>query len=82
MREHLNRAVALAQAGHTEHALVLVDSLRDNLADYQYLHSTRAELLRRLGRAEEARAAFERALALARSEPERRFLERRITELA
>ncbi|MBV9807420.1 MAG: sigma-70 family RNA polymerase sigma factor [Solirubrobacterales bacterium] len=77
----LNRAVALAQAGHTEDALVLVDRLRDELGDYQYLHSTRAELLRRLGRAEEARAAFERALALARSEPERRFLERRISEL-
>ncbi len=77
----LNRAVALAQAGHIEDALVLVDRVRDELAGYQYLHSTRAELLRRLGRAEEARAAFERALALARSEPERRFLERRIAEL-
>jgi len=77
----LNRAVALAQAGDTEDALVLVDRLRESLDDYQYLHSTRAELLRRLARPEEARGAFARALALARSEPERRFLERRIAEL-
>ena len=77
----LNRAVALAEAGHTEAALALVDSLREALGDYQYLHSTRAELLRRLARPQEARAAFEQALALARSEPERRFLERRIAEL-
>jgi RNA polymerase sigma-70 factor, ECF subfamily len=76
----LNRAVALAQAGHGEQALDLVEQLE--LDDYQYLHSTRGELLRRLGRADEARAAFERALALARSEPERRFLERRIAELS
>ena len=77
----LNRAVALAEAGHTEAALALVDSLREALGDYQYLHSTRAELLRRLARPQEARAAFEQALALARSEPERRVLERRIAEL-
>jgi RNA polymerase sigma-70 factor (ECF subfamily) len=51
------------------------------LGDYQYLHSTRGELLRRLGRTEEAREAFERALAVARSEREQRFLERRIAEL-
>ena len=51
------------------------------LYDYQYLHSTRGELLRRLGRTDEAREAFERALALARSARERRFLERRIAEL-
>jgi predicted RNA polymerase sigma factor len=48
--------------------------------DYQYWHSTRAELLRRLGRREEARAAYRRALDLARTAPERRFLERRIAE--
>jgi RNA polymerase sigma-70 factor (ECF subfamily) len=75
----LNRAVAIAQAGSAERALEIVERL--DLDDYQYLHSTRAELLRRLGRDEDARAAFERALALARSEPERRFLERRIAEL-
>lgn len=77
----LNRAVALAQAGDTERALAIADGLQE-LDDYQYLHSTRGELLRRLGRAGEARAAFERALELTRSEPERRFLERRIAELA
>jgi RNA polymerase sigma-70 factor (ECF subfamily) len=77
----LNRAVALAEAGLTEQALELVDTLREPLDEYQYLHATRAELLRRLGRTAEARAAFERALALAHTEPERRFLERRIAEI-
>ena len=75
----LNRAVAVAQAGSTEEALEMVEELA--LGDYQYLHSTRGELLRRLGRTDEAREAFERALALARSERERLFLERRIAEL-
>src|SRR5919197_770982 len=74
----LNRAVAVAQAGSTEQALEIVEQLE--LADYQYLHSTRGELLRRLGRTDEAREEFERALGLARSERERRFLERRIAE--
>ncbi len=75
----LNRAVALAQAGATVQALEIVDGLE--LDDYQYLHSTRGELLRRLGRTDEARAAFKRALELARSERERRFLAGRIAEL-
>ena len=75
----LNRAVAIAQSGAPERALELVERLE--LDDYQYLHSTRAELLQRLGRRDEARVAFERALQLARSERERRFLERRIAEL-
>jgi RNA polymerase sigma-70 factor (ECF subfamily) len=75
----LNRAVAIAQAGSPEAALEIVERL--NLDDYQYVHSTLAELLKRLGRGEEARAAYERALELATSEPERRFLERRIGEL-
>ena len=75
----LNRAVAVAQAGATEQALEIVDGL--DLDDYQYLHSTRGELLRRLGRTVEARAAYERARRLASSEPERRFLARRIAEL-
>ncbi len=75
----LNRAVAVAQAGSTEQALEIVDGLE--LEDYQYLHSTRGELLWRLGRSDEARAAFERALALARSARERRFLAGRIAEL-
>jgi RNA polymerase sigma-70 factor (ECF subfamily) len=75
----LNRAVAVAQAGAPDEALRIVDGLA--LDDYQYLHSTRAELLRRLGRADEARTAYRRALELTRAEPERRFLERRLSEL-
>ncbi len=75
----LNRAVAIAEAGRTEQALEIVDGL--DLDEYQYLHSTRGELLRRLGRPVEARAAYERALELASSEPERRFLAGRIAEL-
>ncbi len=75
----LNRAVAVAEAGAPERALELVDSLE--LGDYRYLHSTRAELLRRLGRHEEARAAFERALRLAATDPERRFLAGRLAAL-
>jgi RNA polymerase sigma-70 factor (ECF subfamily) len=75
----LNRAVAVAQAGSPERALQIVDRLQ--LDNYQYLHSTRGELLRRIGRPAEARAAYERALALTASDAERRFLERRITEL-
>lgn len=75
----LNRAVSVAQAGHTEQALEIVAGL--DLPDYPYLHSTRGELMRRLGRREEARAAFERALALTGSGPEQRFLARRLAEL-
>jgi RNA polymerase sigma-70 factor (ECF subfamily) len=75
----LNRAVAVAEVEGPEAALRIVDAL--GLAEYQYLHSTRADLLRRLGRAEEARVAYERALALARDDTERRFLERRVREL-
>jgi RNA polymerase sigma-70 factor (ECF subfamily) len=75
----LNRAVAVAEVDGPEAALAIVDSLA--LDDYQYLHSTRADLLRRLGRTDEARAAYERALLLASAEPERRFLQRRIDEL-
>jgi RNA polymerase sigma-70 factor (ECF subfamily) len=76
----LNRAVAVAQAGSPDDALLIVDRL--DLDVYQYLHSTRAELLRRLGRTDEARAAYRRALELARTEPERRFLERQLRELS
>jgi RNA polymerase sigma-70 factor (ECF subfamily) len=76
----LNRAAALAETGATEEALQIVDGL--DLGEYRYLHSTRAELLRRLGRTEEARSAYEEALRLTRSEPERRFLTRRIAELS
>jgi RNA polymerase sigma-70 factor, ECF subfamily len=72
----LNRAIAIAEADGPAVALAIVDKL--GLPDYQYWHSTRAELLRRLGRADEARAAYREALARARTEPERRFLEGRI----
>jgi RNA polymerase sigma-70 factor, ECF subfamily len=75
----LNRAAAIAEAGDVEAALGLVDHL--DLDNYLYLHSTRAELLRRLGRADEARAAYERALKLVHSDAERRFLEGRLAEL-
>jgi RNA polymerase sigma-70 factor (ECF subfamily) len=77
-RALLDRAVAVAEAEGPEAALVIVDSL--DLPDYQYWHSTRAELLRRLGRADEARSAYGEALARARTAPERRFLQRRIAE--
>jgi RNA polymerase sigma-70 factor, ECF subfamily len=75
----LNRAVAVAEAGDTEAALALVDRL--DLDTYHYLHATRAELLRRLDRVEEARAAYDRALELVHSDAERRLLERRVAEL-
>jgi RNA polymerase sigma-70 factor, ECF subfamily len=76
----LNRAVAVAQAGSPADALQIVDPVA--LDEYQYLHSTRAELLRRLGRTEEARAAYRRALELTRTDPERLFLARRLEELS
>ena len=75
----LNHAAALAEAGEVEHALVLVERLE--LESYHYLHATRAELLRRLGRTAEARAAYGRALELVHSDAERRFLEERLVEL-
>ncbi len=75
----LNRAVAVAEAGDVEGALALADSLE--LEQYHYLHATRAELLRRLDRTEDARAAYGRALELVHSDAERRFLERRLAEL-
>ena len=75
----LNRAAAIAEAGDPEAALALADGL--DLEGYFYLHSTRAELLRRLDRADEASVAYERALELAYSDAERRFLERRLADL-
>jgi RNA polymerase sigma-70 factor (ECF subfamily) len=75
----LNRAVAMAQAGAPERALALIDQL--DLSNYRYVDSTRAELLRRLGRVEEARSAYERAHELAATDAERRFLSRRLAEL-
>ena len=75
----LNRAVAVAETEGPLAALALVDRLA--LDDYYLFHAIRADLLRRLGRADEARTAFKRALELARDEPERHFLERRLAEL-
>jgi RNA polymerase sigma-70 factor, ECF subfamily len=75
----LNRAAAIAEAGNTEAALGIVEDLE--LEGYHYAHATRAELLRRLERVDEARVAYERALELVRSDPERRTLERRLAEL-
>jgi RNA polymerase sigma-70 factor, ECF subfamily len=75
----LNRAAALAEAGDVEAALTLVESIE--LERYHYLHATRAELLRRLDRVEDARAAYERALELVHSDVERRFLQARLAEL-
>jgi RNA polymerase sigma-70 factor (ECF subfamily) len=75
----LNRAAAIAEAGDVEAALALVERLE--LDRYHYLHATHAELLRRLDRVEDARAAYDRALELVHSGAERRFLERRLAEL-
>ncbi|HZL87898.1 MAG TPA: RNA polymerase sigma factor [Pirellulaceae bacterium] len=79
----LNRAVAVAMRDGPEAGLVLVDAIlsRGDLAEYHLAHSARADLCRRLGRTLDAKAAYERALALARQEPERRFLERRLAAL-
>ena len=75
----LNRAVAIAEAGDVDAALARVERL--DLDGYHYLHATRAELLGRLGRTEDARAAYERALELVHAAAERSFLERRLAEL-
>jgi predicted RNA polymerase sigma factor len=75
----LNRAVALAEAGEPARALDIIDTLE--LGDYRYLSSTRAELLRRLGRVEEARVAFTEALRLATTDAERRLLADRLAGL-
>ena len=76
----LNRAIAIAETDGPEAGLRLVDGL--GLDDFRYLHSTRAELLRRLGRLDEARDAYRQAKMLTDDGAERRFLERRLTELA
>ena len=79
----LNRAVAVAMCEGPEQGLCLIDRLlaREHLSHYHLAHSARADLCRRLGRIPEARASYEKALALARQEPERRFLARRLEEL-
>jgi RNA polymerase sigma-70 factor (ECF subfamily) len=75
----LNRAVALAEVQGPRAALAVLDGLA--LDGYRYFHSTRADLLRRLGREDEAAAAYRRALALGPTDPERRFLEGRLTSV-
>ncbi len=80
----LNRAVAVAMRDGAAAGLALVDSILDrgDLREDRLAHAARAELCRRLGRTSDARASFERAIALTKQEPERRFLERRLAQLA
>jgi RNA polymerase sigma-70 factor (ECF subfamily) len=80
----LNRAVAVAMRDGPAAGLALIEEIlqRGDLADYHLAHSARADMLRRLGKSGEARASYERALGLAKQEPARRFLKRRIRELA
>jgi RNA polymerase sigma-70 factor (ECF subfamily) len=79
----LNRAVAVAMRDGPAAGLPLVDAIlgRGDLVDYRLAHAARADLCRRLGRAADARASYRRALALTKQEPERRFLERRLSEI-
>ena len=79
----LNRAVAVAMRDGPAAGLGLIDAIlaRGDLQDYRLAHAAQADLCRRLGRTAQARAAYERAVALTRQEPERRFLERRLAEL-
>jgi RNA polymerase sigma-70 factor, ECF subfamily len=79
----LNRAVAVAMRDGPAAGLTLIEAIlaRGDLADYHLAHAARADLCKRLGKTMEARASYQRALALARQEPERRFLERRLFEL-
>jgi RNA polymerase sigma-70 factor (ECF subfamily) len=76
----MNLAIALAELEGPQAALALLDTLE--LDDYRYYHSTRADLLRRLGRDDEARAAYTRALELSQPGPEQRFLESRLADLS
>jgi RNA polymerase sigma-70 factor, ECF subfamily len=80
---NLNRAVAVAMRDGPEAGLELVEGIlaRGELADYQFAHAVRADFCRRLGRTEEARASYKRALSLSQQEPEKRFLRRRLEEL-
>ncbi len=79
----LNRAVAVAMRDGPLAGLTLIDTIlaRGDLENYHLIHAARADLCRRLGRTVEARASYERALSLTQQEPERRFLERRLSEL-
>ncbi len=76
----MNRAIAVAEIQGPQAGLALLDRLE--LDDYRYYHSTRADLLRRLGHDDEARAAYARALDLTQPGPEQRFLERRLADLS
>jgi RNA polymerase sigma-70 factor (ECF subfamily) len=80
----LNRAVAVAMRDGPAAGIVLIDAIlgRGDLLDYRPAHAARAELCLRLGRTADARASYQRALGLARQEPERRFIERRLAGLA
>jgi len=80
----LNRAVAVAMRDGPAAGVVLIEALiaRGELDDYHLAHAAHADLCRRLGRVEQARGSYERAIALARQEPERRFLQRRLGELS
>jgi RNA polymerase sigma-70 factor (ECF subfamily) len=79
----LNRAAAVSMRDGPDAGLALVDAIlaRGDLADYQLAHAARADFLRRIGRLDEARDAYQRALALTRQEPQQRFLERRLRDL-
>jgi len=79
----LNRAAAIAMRDGPAAGLGIVDAIlaRGELADYQLAHAAQADFLRRLGRFDESRTAYERALALTRQEPQRRFIERRLAEI-
>ena len=79
----LNRAVAVAMCDGPEAGLAQIDAVLEQgeFANYYLAHSARADMYRRLGRTAEARASYEKALALTQQEPERQFLKRRIEEL-
>jgi RNA polymerase sigma-70 factor (ECF subfamily) len=79
----LNRAAAIAMRDGPAAGLAIVDAIlsRGDLDEYHLAHSARADLCRRLGKMAEARVSYERALALTKQEPERRFLEKRLSEL-
>jgi RNA polymerase sigma-70 factor (ECF subfamily) len=78
----LNHAVAIAMARGPEAGLPRIDALAKELGEYHLFHAARADLLRRIGKTKQAIAAYRSALALVGSEPERRFLQRRLAELA
>jgi RNA polymerase sigma-70 factor (ECF subfamily) len=77
----LNRAVAVAMDEGPEAGLVVVEGVADRLDAYSYLHATRADMLRRLGRRPESAVAYERALELTRAVAERGYLQRRLAEV-